>query len=341
MILITGAAGHIGNVITRKLVEQGHHVRALVLPGEDISSLADSKPEIVEGNILDYPSLLKAMQGVRFVYHLASLVAIVPEQYAMMRKVNVEGTANVIRACKEAGVKRLIYTSSIHAYGHPDHNLVIDETLPFDTDRGKESYDQTKAEASVLVQNAADDDLETILLMPTGIIGPYDYKRSEMGEVTLYWMKNGPTASIDGAFDFADVRDVADAHISALSKGRSGEAYLLGGHQISIRDYRKVVQKAAGVKGCEVYFPYKLAYAFTPLAERVYRLLKKRPAFTRYALKTLMSNSVISSKKAIEELNYKIRSLEETVRDSVNWWKENQARILPSLRNIVKSQTLS
>jgi len=341
MILITGAAGHIGNVITRKLVNQGYQVRALVLPGEDISSLADSKPEIVEGNILDYPSLLKAMQGVIHVYHLASLVAIVPEQFAMMRKVNIEGTANVIRACKEAGVKRLIYTSSIHAYGRPDHDLVIDETLPFDTDRGRESYDQTKAEASVLVQNAADDELETILLLPSGVIGPYDFKRSEMGEMTLYWMKSGATATIDGGFDFVDVRDVADAHISALSKGRSGEAYILGGHQISIRDYRRVVQKAAGAKGCEFYFPYKLAYVFTPLAERVYRLLKKRPQFTRYALETLMSNSVISSQKAIEELDYKIRPIEETVRDSVQWWKENQAQVLPSLRNIVKSQSPS
>lgn len=338
MILIIGAAGHIGNVITRKLVQQGHQVRALVLPGEDVRPLEDSKPEIVEGNILDYPSLLKAMQGVRFVYHLASLVAIVPEQFEMMRKVNVEGTANVIRACKESGVKRLIYTSSIHAYGHPDPNLVIDETLPFDTEGRQRSYDQTKAEASVLVKKAADEELETILLMPTGVIGPYDYKRSEMGEMTMYWMKNGPTATIDGAYDFVDVRDVADAHITAMEKGRSGESYLLSGHRITIRDYRKMVQAAAGAKGFEMYFPYKLAYIFTPLAEFFYRLLKKRPQFTRYALETLMSNSVISSQKAIDELEYKIRPLEETVQDCVNWWKENQKRFLPSLRNIVKGK---
>lgn len=336
MILITGAAGHIGNVITRKLVEQGHQVRALVLPGEDVRPLADSKPEIIEGNILDHSSLLKAMQGVEFVYHLASLVAIVPEQFEIMRKVNVEGTANVIRACKESGVKRLIYTSSIHAYGRPDHNLVIDETLPFDTERGQGSYDLTKAEASVLVKNAAGEDLETVLLMPTGVIGPYDYKRSEMGEMTMYWMKNGPTATIDGGYDFVDVRDIADAHITAMEKGRSGESYLLSGHRISIREYRKMVQAAAGAKGFEMYFPYKLAYIFTPLAEIIYRLAKKRPRFTRYALETLMSNSVISSKKAIQELGFKIRPLEETVQDSVNWWKENQKRFLPSERNVVK-----
>jgi dihydroflavonol-4-reductase len=338
MILITGAAGHIGNVLVRLLTQRGYAVRALVLPGEDTKPLLDSNPEIVEANILDYPALKAALEGVDVVFHLASLVAIVPEQFEMMRKVNVEGTANVIRACRETGVKRLIYTSSVHAYGHPDMNLVIDETLPFDTDNPVASYDQTKAEASVLVQNANADGLETVLLMPTGVIGPFDFKRSEMGEMTLYWMKSGTTATIEGAFDFVDVRDVCEAHISAIEKARPGEAYLLGGHRVTLSEYRRLVQKAANAHGYEMKFPYKLAYVFAPLAEVYYRLAKKRPRFTRYALNTLASNSVVSSQKAINELGYSIRPLEETVRDSVAWWKVNRKRILPSLRNIVISK---
>lgn len=338
MILVTGAAGHIGNVIVRQLMQQGYQVLALVLPGEDTTPLKDSAPEIFEANILDYEALKAATQGAEIVFHLASLVALVPEQFELMRKVNIDGTANVIKACQECGVRRLVYTSSVHAFGRPDLNLVIDESLPFDTKAHVGNYDQTKAEASVLVRNAASEQLETILILPTGVIGPYDFKRSEMGEMTLYWMKDGPTVTLDGAYDFVDVRDVAEAHIAAMHKGRSGEAYLLGGHRVTVQQYRALVQEAARAKGSEIRFPFKLAYFFAPLAEIYYRLAKKRPQFTRYALETLASNSVVSSQKAIHELDYTIRPLKETVQDTVDWWKENRVRVLPSLRNILKAR---
>ena len=334
MILITGAAGHIGNVLARELSRRGKKVRALVLPGEDISPLSDSNPEIVEANILDYPALKAAMEGIDVVFHLASLVAIVPEQNEMMREVNIEGTRKVIRACREAGVRRLIYTSSIHAYGHPDLSLVIDESLPFDTEIGGGGYDRTKAEASKLVVEAARTGLNAVLLAPTGVIGPYDFKRSEMGEMTNYWMKPSPTFSIDGAYDFVDVRDVVEAHIQAITAGKAGEAFILPGHRVSVREYRRFVQKASQVDGREVYIPFKLARLFAPAAECYYRLSKTRPRFTRYSLDTLLSNSVISGKKAGGVLGFHPRPMLETVADSVRWWQENGNKIKPSLRAV-------
>lgn len=333
MILVIGAAGHIGNVLVRELTRRGQKVRALVLPGEDCSPLSDSKTEIVEANILDYPSLKKAMEGVDVVFHLASLVALVPAQFELMRKVNIDGTVNVIRACQETGIKRLIYTSSIHAYGHPDKSLVIDETLPFDTENRNGSYDQTKAKASELVSQAARDGLNAVLLAPTGVIGPYDYKRSEMGEMTHYWMKALPTFTLDGAYDFVDVRDVVEAHINAIEQGVAGEAYILPGHRLTVREYRRLVQEASGERGRELYIPTKFARLFAPIAEWVYRLTKTRPRFTRYSLDTLMSNSVISKNKAAEALSYRVRPMTETVKDTVWWWKENGKMLKPTVRN--------
>ncbi len=330
MDLVIGAAGHIGNVLVRELINRGRKVRALILPGEDRSPLLDSKPEIVEANILDYPSLLNAMDGVDVVFHLASLVAIVPGQFPLMRKVNVEGTANVIKACVEKGIQRLIYTSSIHAYGHPDKKIIIDESLPFD-DSGA-GYDRTKAEASKLVIEAAKNGLNAVVLAPTGVLGPNDFKRSEMGEMTYYWMKKSPTFSMKGAYDFVDVRDVVDAHINAIEKGEAGEAYLLPGHQISVQDYRAMVQNAAGAKGFEIYVPIWLVRAVAPLAEWFYGLLKQRPRLTRYALNTLLSNSKINGEKAAKVLGFHARRLEDTVKDSVKWWSENGKKIKPTLR---------
>ncbi|NLE83728.1 MAG: NAD-dependent epimerase/dehydratase family protein [Chloroflexi bacterium] len=334
MILITGAAGHIGNVLARELFRRGKKVRALVLPGEDVSPLSDSNPEIVEANILDYPALKAAMEGIDVVFHLASLVAIVPEQNELMRNVNIEGTRNVIQACREVGVRRLIYTSSIHAYGHPDLSVVIDESLPFDTEVGGGGYDRTKAEASKLVVDAARNGLNTVLLAPTGVIGPYDFKRSEMGEMTNYWMKPSPTFSTDGAYDFVDVRDVVDAHIQAITAGEAGEAFILPGNRVTVREYRKLVQKASQVNGREVYIPFKLAWLFAPAAEWYYRLSKTRPRFTRYSLNTLQSNSVISGKKASNVLGFHPRPMMETIGDSVRWWREYGSALKPSLRTV-------
>lgn len=333
MILVIGAAGHIGNVLVRELTSRGENVKALVLPGEDCRPLADSNTEIVEANILDYPALIKAIDGVDVVFHLASLVALVPEQFEIMRKVNIEGTANVIRACFENNVKRLVYTSSIHAYGHPEKGLVIDESLPFDTvDRGG-SYDQTKAKASELVAKAAKDGLNAVILAPTGVIGPYDFKRSEMGEMTYYWMNSYPTFTLDGAYDFVDVRDVVAAHIKAIELGKPGEAYILPGHRITVRDYRRLVQEASGKRAPEVYIPTKFARLFAPMVERVYRVTKTRPRFTRYSLDTLMSNSVISRDKAVRELDFHVRPMIETVTDTVWWWQENVRMLKPTLRH--------
>ncbi len=332
MILVTGAAGHIGNVLVRELVRRGHSVRALALPGEDVSPLADSKPEIVEANILDYPALKAAMTGAEVVFHLASLVALVPEQFGLMQKVNIEGTANVIKACFETGVKRLIYTSSIHAYGRPNKNLVIDESLPFDTEIGGGGYDQTKAKASELVLEAAKAGLNAVIIAPTGVIGPFDFKRSEMGEMTNYWMKSTPTFSLDGAYDFVDVRDVVEAHINAMERGESGQAYLLPGHRVGVREYRRLIQDACNTCSREIYVPIKLAQIFAPMAEWFYRISKTRPRFTRYSIDTLMSNSVVSGSKAAEVLGFQPRPIEETVRDSVKWWEENADYVKPGLR---------
>jgi dihydroflavonol-4-reductase len=334
MILVTGAAGHIGNVLVRELVRRGHFVRALALPGEDVSPLADSKPEIVEANILDYPALKAAMKGAKVVFHLASLVALVPDQFELMQKVNIQGTANIIKACFETGVTRLIYTSSIHAYGRPDKDLIIDESLPFDTEIGGGGYDQTKAKASELVREAAKAGLNAIILAPTGVIGPYDFKRSEMGEMTNYWMKSTPTFSLDGGYDFVDVRDVVEAHINAMERGESGQAYLLPGHRVTVREYRRLIQEACRTCSREIYVPIKLAQVFAPLAEWFYRISKTRPRFTRYSIDTLMSNSVINGAKAVEVLGFQPRPIKETVRDSVEWWSKNAELVKPSLRAV-------
>jgi len=332
MVLVTGGAGHIGNVLVRDLVAKGERVRVLALPGEDVSSLDGIDVEIVRGNILVIEQLREAMTGVSLVYHLASFVALTADKYELMRKVNVEGTANVISLCKELGVERLVYTSSIHAFERVPEGVVVNETLQFDTQNPDGLYDRTKAEATLLVLDAVKEGLDAVVVCPTGVIGPYDYKLSEIGELMITWMKKRASISTDGAYDFVDVRDVSVGHMLAAEKGVSGEVYILGGERLTIKALRAMVQNASSIKTMAINIPSKLALLVAPIAEFFYKICKTRPKFTTYSIKTLLSNSHISSLKAIQELGYKPRQLKETIKDTVEWLKMNKSKIQHSLR---------
>lgn len=321
-----------GNVLVRELLERGEGVRVLVLPGEDIQSLDGLDIDVVDGNVLDRESLRAAMQDVSVVFHLASLVSITEDGSNLLEKVNVDGTQNVIDVAKEMGVKQLIYTSSIHALERVPEGVPIDESLAFDPMNPAGPYDRTKAQASLLVQAANEDGLDTRIVCPTGVVGPFDYKRSEMGELILSWMHRGLHFMINGAFDFVDVRDVALGQILARDKGKRGETYILGGERIELPWLHQVIQKVTGRKSPMITFPLPIAMIVAPMAEFFYKITKTKPRITRYSIETIVSNSAISSDKAKQELGYTPRSMLQTVTDTVQWWIENMGLTHRSLR---------
>jgi len=318
MILVTGAAGHIGNVLIRQLLSEGREVRAFILPGEDISSLEGLDIDLAEGNVLDPLSLDKAMSGIDTVFHLAGVISIMPGKNEWMRKVNVDGTKNVLAAAKKAGVSRLVHTSSIHALSR---NWIgkIDERVPFDPNTPAGGYDRTKAAASIAVLEAVKDGLDAVIVCPTGVIGPHDYLGSEMGDLILDWLRKKLHFLVKGAYDFVDVRDVARGHILACDRGRTGEVYILSGWQIKVLELKKLVQKVIGKRIVAITVPMWLAKAGAKITPLYYRLMKKRPKFTDYSLETLQSNSDVSCGKARRELGYDPRDLAATVKDTVAW----------------------
>jgi dihydroflavonol-4-reductase len=151
-------------------------------------------------------------------------------------------------------------------------------------------------------------------------------------------MKKSPSLTVQGKFDFVDVRDVAMGHILAAEKGKSGEVYLLSGEQLQISAMRSLVQQAADVDTTEIKFPARFAAFVAPLAEFIYKISHKKPKFTRYSIETLQSNSRISSRKAQAELGYKPRRLFDTIKDTVDWWKVNVHKTISALRT--KTQKL-
>jgi len=324
MNLVTGATGHIGNVLVRDLLARGEEVRALLLPGEDLAPLEGLKIEVVVGDILNIESLHKAFEGVEVAYHLAGIISIMPGRNELLQRVNVQGTRNVLEAARLASVKRLVYTSSIHAIQRVPHGVTIDETIPFDPANPVGEYDRTKAEATLAVLDAAQQGLNVVIVCPTGVIGPHDYRLSEMGRLIEECAQNKPQLYVDGSYDFVDVRDVSTGLQIAAQKGRAGECYILSGERITVKQVLDLVEDATGRHLPRFRIPMRLARFIANFTPAYYRLTRTTPRFTPYSLNTITSNADISNAKARNELGYQPRSLRESISDTVKWFLERR-----------------
>ncbi len=322
MIVVTGATGHLGNVLVRKLVNQNKKVRALILPGEDIVSLEGLEVEKVDGDVCVPDSLRKAFEGAEIVYHCAGIISILPGQKKQLFQVNVLGTRNVVNMCLETKVKRLVYTSSIHALSEPAPGIVIDESREFNPENVLGEYSKSKTLGTLEVIKGIEKGLDAVILCPSGIIGPHDYRVSEMGKLIVDFVKGKVKAYVDGAYDFVDVRDVAEGLILACEKGRKGECYILSGQQISVRQLLKFLEEISGVKVPSFKILHQVARAAGFFNVLYCNLMKIKPLFTPFSIDVLASNSLVSCQRAQDELGYSPRSIYESIKDAVQWFKQ-------------------
>lgn len=335
-IVVTGATGHIGNVLIRELLAAGDKVRALVPPFENDLPIRGLDVDMAAGDVCDTSSLRSAFEGADAVYHLAGIIAITPGKDQLLHRVNVQGTRNVVDACLAAGVGRLVYTSSIHAIQEPPEGIFIDETFPVDPEHVLGPYARSKAMATLEVRKAAERGLDAIIVHPTGVIGPFDFRISEMGQLVLDFIRGKLKAYLDGAYDFADVRDVARGLVLAGKKGRQGESYILSGERVSIKRILEVLEETSGIRAPTFKVPAWLARTAGKLAPIYYRIARSKPLFTDYSVDVLRSNSWVSSEKARVELGYVVRSVHESICDSVAWFRQNltPAQLAPAVRQI-------
>ncbi len=317
MQLVTGATGHIGNVLVRQLLARGEKVRALVRGGKVPAALQGLNAEIIAGDILDPQSLKGALQGVDVVHHLAARINLCAEYDPDTERVNLEGTRNLLKAATEAHTRRFVYASSIYAMKTPEQG-VVDESCPFDPSFARGTYDRSKAAASLAVQQAAREGLDAVILCPTAVVGPYDFQVSEAGRGILFNMPAGIKFTVEGAYDMVDVRDVARGFVLAAEKGRKGEVYILGGERLTVRQLTQIIWKAAGGWHLGVHLPDWVA----DLAGQILPTFDDDPIVTAYALAAIRSNSFISHAKASTELGYAPGAAARAIEDAVSWFKE-------------------
>ncbi len=329
MILVTGATGHIGNVLVRELLAGGQRVRALVRPGKMPIALAGLDVEIAPGDILDADSLEHAMQGVSQIYHLAARISLTDGPDPETARVNLEGTQNVIAAMHRSGSARLVYASSVYALLKPANGAPIDESQPFDTSQCQGAYDCSKARASLAVQAAVADGLDAVILCPTAVTGPYDFHNSEAGRAIRLYMQPGLKFTVKGAYDFIDVRDAAHGFILAASKGRRGETYILSGERLTVREVAQTVWQETHAWHASLEVPLWLAYGVAGLMPFYAELTGTEPVFTRYSLDAIGSNSHFSHARASRELGFQPRPARQAVLDAVRWFQQRPEVDIP------------
>ena len=320
--LVTGAAGHLGNTIVRKLLEKNEKVRALVLTGDKFP-IEDSNVELFYGDVRNKESLIPLFSNLEnfeaICIHCAGIVSISSKYNQAVYDVNVNGTKNVMDLCLEYGINKVVHVSSVHAIEEKTKGEPIVEFSKFDKEKVEGLYAKTKAEASQYVLDMAKKGLDVSIVHPSGILGPGDYGHGHLTQLVIDYLNHRLTAAVNGGYDFVDVRDVADGIISCTKYGRKGECYILSNKYFEVIDILNMLHEITGVKKIKTILPLWFAKLTAPLSEIFYKIIKEPPLYTSYSLYTLTSNSYFLHDKATKELNYNPRPMEETLKDTVNW----------------------
>ncbi len=319
MVVVTGASGHLGANLVRALVAQGRKVRALVR--KDCRALENLPVECVPGDLNDPVSLRRAFEGAEVVYHSAAHISLRWDDWPVLEAANVRGVQNVVEACRACGVRRLIHFSSIHALVQTPLDQPLDEDRPLVLDGRAPSYDRSKGLGEHIVRRAIADGLDAVILNPTAIIGPFDYKPSHFGEALLLLARGKMPALIDAGFDWVDARDVAWAALQAEARAPAGARYLISGKWAPVQELAALVERFTGRRAPRLVVSLGLARLGLPLAS----LLTPgggRPLYTPVTLHALRANRQVSHARAARDLDYQPRPIAETILDTLKWFKE-------------------
>jgi len=324
--VVTGAAGHLGSAVVKALGGQGNTVYALCLPHEKHLPQGSSV-KIFFGNVCDIDSLAGMFESCAdktvTVIHCAGIVSISSKYNQKVYDVNVTGTKNIIALCEKYKIAKLVYISSVHAIPELPAGEIITEAGSFSPDNVVGLYAKTKAQASQYVIDYIKRGGNANIIHPSGIVGPGDFGSGHITQLVIDYYKGTLTSGIDGGYDFVDVRDVADGILSCCRNGKNGECYILSGKYFKLRELLDMLHEITGKKAVKRILPLWFVRMTAPLSELYYKILNQPPLFTAYSIYTLNTNANFCHEKAGKELGYAARPMNQTLKDTVKWLKDN------------------
>jgi nucleoside-diphosphate-sugar epimerase len=322
-IFVTGATGFLGNRLIRVLLEQGHWVRALARPTSEREPGGHERLQWVAGDLLDRKSLRRGLDGCARVFHMAACARNWARDPSLFFKVNVEGTCNVLEAAAQAGVQRIVFTSTIVVLGPTPAGVVGDEQRPRSEPRFLTEYEESKATAEAEVLRMAVRGLPVVLVLPTRAYGPGRFTEGNAVSrmIDLYRRGRFPLLLNRGlnVGNYALADDLIQGHLLAMDKGQIGERYILGGENVSLKGLFDLVDELTGKRHLQVSLPPALGMLYSNLEKRKAEWLGLHPQITPGWVETFLRDWACSSAKAERELGYRITPLREGLRRTLEW----------------------
>lgn len=322
-LLVTGATGFLGAWLVRRLLDEGHDVRIIKRAKSSLEELEGLKLDIVPGDVTDRASLGAACRGVDSVFHLAGLVAYTRAQRAAMELVNVEGTRNVVDACRENGVRRLLHMSSVVAVGASfDGKVPLNENSPYELAHLDLGYFETKRAAEAIVKAAVKrGEIDAVMINPSTIYGPADAKKGSRGVQVKVARGKFPVYP-PGGVSVVAVEDVVDAVVAAWQRGRTGERYIVSGENLTLKEVFERIASEAGVKPPSIRLPRPAIFALGKLGDFLESIGKKGPINSENAWTSVLYHWFDSS-KAKNEFGLKFKPASHSIARSVRWMKDH------------------
>jgi dihydroflavonol-4-reductase len=324
MILVTGGSGFVGAAVVRQLLAAGHEVRALIRPTSVRTNLARLPVEIVQGDLRDAASLRRAMAGIRFVFHVAADYRLWARQPEEIVRTNIEGTRALMEAALRAGVERIVYTSSVATLKPRRDGGPSDETSPLEAASAVGAYKYSKVVAERLVETmVAERKLPAVIVNPSTPIGPRDVRPTPTGRIIIEAAAGRMPAYVDTGLNLVHVDDVALGHLLALEKGRIGERYILGGHDVLLGDMLREIARQTGRSPPKLRLPRRLIFPIAYAAEAVAYFTDREPFVTTTGLRLAKDRMFFMSAKAERELSYRARPYGEAIAEAIAWFRQH------------------
>lgn len=322
-VFVTGASGFLGSNIVRELLTQKYAVKAMVEKGKPFATIKDLPIDIVEGNILDEEEMNEHLSGCDFAIHTAASTAVYPFRSKKQCNINIEGTRNVLDACVNASVKRLVYVGTANSFGPGTWERPGNEKSPYQGDKYGLDYMDSKYESHLLViRYVAEEKLDAVIVNPTFMLGPYDSGPSS-GKMIIAVSKGKLPGYAPGSKNYIYVKDAAHAVVAALTKGRSGESYILGHENLSFKDAFGLMAEVAGVKPPGMAMPAGVVKAYGRFGSFLSWLTGKGADVTYPLARISCDHFIYSAQKAVTELGMPQTPIREAVADAMNWFREN------------------
>ncbi|MGI9071979.1 MAG: hopanoid-associated sugar epimerase [Bryobacteraceae bacterium] len=317
--LVTGASGFLGWHVARVLTERGHRVRALCRPS---SQLRELDVERVTGDLRDPESLVRAVAGCELVFHVAADYRLWSRHPEELYRSNVDGTRNVLEAAAEAGVERIVYTSTVGCIGMPQ-NPLGDENTPVCIADMAGHYKRSKWLGEQVALEKAHAGLPVVIVNPTAPVGDHDWKPTPTGKIILDFLRDKLPAFVDTGLNLVDARDTAVGHLLAAERGRTGERYILGSENLTLQQILERLALIANKPAPATKVPYALAYAAGVITTAWANITGREPMAPLEGVRMARKKMFVTHAKAARELGFSPAPAEAALRRAVDWFRAN------------------